>query len=58
MEQGEVGAQLINHPQVSKVSFTGSVPTGLKVGQAAMAASLTRVTLELGGKTQLHCYQM
>lgn len=47
---GGVGAQLINHPQVSKVSFTGSVPTGLKVGQAAMAASLTRVTLELGGK--------
>ncbi|MGO3028209.1 aldehyde dehydrogenase family protein [Pseudomonas helleri] len=47
---GEVGAQLVNHPQVSKVSFTGSVPTGLKVGQAAMAANLTRVTLELGGK--------
>ncbi|TBU90272.1 aldehyde dehydrogenase family protein [Phytopseudomonas dryadis] len=47
---GEVGAQLIDHPQVAKVSFTGSVPTGLKVGQAAMAANLTRVTLELGGK--------
>ncbi|HEY0286477.1 MAG TPA: aldehyde dehydrogenase family protein [Pseudomonas sp.] len=47
---GEVGAQLVNHPQVAKVSFTGSVPTGLKVGQAAMAANLTRVTLELGGK--------
>lgn len=47
---GEVGAQLIEHPQVAKVSFTGSVPTGLKVGQAAMAANLTRVTLELGGK--------
>ncbi|MDH1339313.1 aldehyde dehydrogenase family protein [Ectopseudomonas oleovorans] len=47
---GEVGAQLIAHPQVAKVSFTGSVPTGLKVGQAAMAANLTRVTLELGGK--------
>jgi len=47
---GEVGAQLIEHPKVAKVSFTGSVPTGLKVGQSAMAASLTRVTLELGGK--------
>lgn len=47
---GEVGAQLIEHPQVAKVSFTGSVPTGLKVGQSAMAANLTRVTLELGGK--------
>ncbi len=47
---GEVGANLIEHPQVAKVSFTGSVPTGLKVGQSAMAANLTRVTLELGGK--------
>lgn len=47
---GEVGARLIEHPQVAKVSFTGSVPTGLKVGQAAMTANLTRVTLELGGK--------
>ncbi|CAD5106895.1 aldehyde dehydrogenase family protein [Zestomonas carbonaria] len=47
---GEVGAKLIEHPNVAKVSFTGSVPTGLKVGQSAMAANLTRVTLELGGK--------
>ncbi|MGP0171396.1 aldehyde dehydrogenase family protein [Pseudomonas sp. NCHU5208] len=47
---GEIGAQLIEHPQVAKVSFTGSVPTGMKVGQSAMAANLTRVTLELGGK--------
>lgn len=47
---GEVGAKLIEHPQVAKVSFTGSVPTGIKVGQSAMAANLTRVTLELGGK--------
>lgn len=47
---GEVGAALIEHPAVAKVSFTGSVPTGLKVGQSAMAANLTRVTLELGGK--------
>lgn len=47
---GEVGAQLIAHPQMAKVSFTGSVPTGVKVGQAAMASNLTRVTLELGGK--------
>lgn len=47
---GEVGAQLIEHPKVAKVSFTGSVQTGLKVGQSATAANLTRVTLELGGK--------
>ena len=48
--RGQVGQQLIAHPQVRKVSFTGSVPTGIAVGKAAMAADLTRVTLELGGK--------
>ncbi|MGB7648429.1 MULTISPECIES: aldehyde dehydrogenase family protein [Pseudomonas] len=48
--RGQVGQQLIEHQAVRKVSFTGSVPTGIAVGKAAMAADLTRVTLELGGK--------
>lgn len=47
---GEIGQQLIAHPDIAKVSFTGSVPTGLAVGQSAIAANLTRFTLELGGK--------
>ncbi|WP_260958678.1 aldehyde dehydrogenase family protein [Pseudomonas citri] len=47
---GQVGKGLIEHPGTDKVSFTGSVPTGLAVGQAAMGAGLTRATLELGGK--------
>lgn len=47
---GGVGKALIEHPHTDKVSFTGSVPTGLAVGQTAMAANLTRATLELGGK--------
>ncbi|MBS7661590.1 aldehyde dehydrogenase family protein [Pseudomonas lalucatii] len=47
---GTVGQGLIAHPDISKVSFTGSVPTGLAVGSSAMLANLTRVTLELGGK--------
>ncbi|WP_438284334.1 aldehyde dehydrogenase family protein [Pseudomonas alabamensis] len=47
---GHVGKALIEHPGTDKVSFTGSVPTGLAVGQTAMAAKLTRATLELGGK--------
>jgi len=47
---GQVGQALIEHPQVAKVAFTGSVPTGIAVGKAAMAANLTRATLELGGK--------
>lgn len=47
---GYVGKALIEHPGTDKVSFTGSVPTGIAVGQAAMSAKLTRATLELGGK--------
>jgi phenylacetaldehyde dehydrogenase len=47
---GSVGQQLIAHAGIAKVSFTGSVPTGIAVGTQAMAAGLTRATLELGGK--------
>lgn len=47
---GDIGQKLISHPDVAKVSFTGSVPTGLKVGAQAMSSGLTRVSLELGGK--------
>ncbi|MCO7517833.1 aldehyde dehydrogenase family protein [Pseudomonas guariconensis] len=47
---GLVGKALVEHPGTDKVSFTGSVPTGIAVGQAAMGAKLTRATLELGGK--------
>ncbi|MEP0409333.1 MAG: aldehyde dehydrogenase family protein, partial [Roseibium sp.] len=49
---GEVGAQLIAHPQVAKVSLTGSVPTGSKVASLA-GEHLKKATLELGGKSPL-----
>jgi acyl-CoA reductase-like NAD-dependent aldehyde dehydrogenase len=45
---GELGAALASHPQVRKVSFTGSVATGRKVLSYAVD-DLKRVTLELGG---------
>ncbi|MGH7789343.1 MAG: aldehyde dehydrogenase family protein [Candidatus Binatia bacterium] len=45
---GSVGAELSGHPDVRKISFTGSVATGKKIMQYA-AADLKRVTLELGG---------
>ena len=48
--KGQVGQQLIESPLVKKVSFTGSVPTGIAVGKVAMQNDLTRVSLELGGK--------
>jgi acyl-CoA reductase-like NAD-dependent aldehyde dehydrogenase len=44
----EVGTHLVNHPDVNKVVFTGSVATGKKVMGGA-AQTLKRVTLELGG---------
>jgi acyl-CoA reductase-like NAD-dependent aldehyde dehydrogenase len=44
----DLGGRLTAHPDVRKISFTGSVPTGRKVGQTA-AVDLKRVTLELGG---------
>jgi acyl-CoA reductase-like NAD-dependent aldehyde dehydrogenase len=43
-----LGPQLTAHPDVAKVSFTGSVATGKKI-MAACAGTLKRVTLELGG---------
>jgi aldehyde dehydrogenase (NAD+) len=45
-----VGAELVRNPNVDKISFTGSVA----VGEAIMrdgAATMKRVTLELGGKS-------
>lgn len=43
-----LGARLASHPGIRHVTFTGSVPTGRAVAKGA-AASLARVTLELGG---------
>jgi aldehyde dehydrogenase (NAD+) len=43
------GAALARHPDVAKISFTGSTATGRTVVQAS-AGNLKRVQLELGGK--------
>jgi len=48
----EAGSPLVSHPDVARVSFTGSVPTGRLVAAAA-GAQLTPVSLELGGKSPL-----
>jgi aldehyde dehydrogenase (NAD+) len=47
---GEAGAALAAHPDVDKISFTGSHLTGQKIVQAS-AGNLKRLSLELGGKS-------
>ncbi|HEX8682846.1 MAG TPA: aldehyde dehydrogenase family protein [Ardenticatenaceae bacterium] len=44
------GAALVEHPDVDKVSFTGSTEVGKQIMRSA-ADSLKKVTLELGGKS-------
>ncbi|MEU3525807.1 aldehyde dehydrogenase family protein [Streptomyces sp. NPDC038707] len=44
-----VGAALVEHPGVDKISFTGSTATGKRL-IAAAAGTLKKVTVELGGK--------
>ncbi|MCP3474857.1 aldehyde dehydrogenase family protein [Bradyrhizobium sp. CCGUVB1N3] len=51
----EAGAPLSNHPDVSKISFTGSVEVGKLVAHAA-ADRIAKVTLELGGKSPCIVY--
>jgi aldehyde dehydrogenase (NAD+) len=46
----EVSEYLVGHPGVDKISFTGSVPAGKRIMEVA-SRNLTRITLELGGKS-------
>jgi acyl-CoA reductase-like NAD-dependent aldehyde dehydrogenase len=46
----EAGDALVNHPDVDRISFTGSTDTAKIIGQAA-ARSITPMSAELGGKS-------
>jgi (Z)-2-((N-methylformamido)methylene)-5-hydroxybutyrolactone dehydrogenase len=46
----EIGSPLVEHPDVAKITFTGSDKTGARVYEAA-ARSMKRVAMELGGKS-------
>jgi aldehyde dehydrogenase (NAD+) len=46
----EVGEHIVTHPEVDKISFTGSTAAGMKIA-ALCGAQLKRCTLELGGKS-------
>src|SRR6266567_2271803 len=47
---GKVGNALVTDPRVDKISFTGSTEVGAQL-MAAAAPNITRVSLELGGKS-------
>lgn len=44
----DLGAWITSHPDIAKISFTGSVATGRRVMESA-AGTFKRLTLELGG---------
>jgi 5-carboxymethyl-2-hydroxymuconic-semialdehyde dehydrogenase len=48
----EAGAALVAHPRISRISFTGSVPTAKIIARAA-ADNLTPCSFELGGKSPM-----
>ncbi|MFM5904341.1 MAG: aldehyde dehydrogenase [Microbacteriaceae bacterium] len=52
----EAGAALVAHPGISRISFTGSVPTAKVIARAA-ADNLTPVSFELGGKSPLLVFE-
>ncbi|MDZ4827028.1 MAG: aldehyde dehydrogenase [Actinomycetota bacterium] len=46
----ETGEYLVKHPDVDKISFTGSTAAGMRIGELC-GGQLKRCTLELGGKS-------
>lgn len=47
------GAAISSHPDIRKVSFTGSTEVGRLIMEAAAKSNLKKVSLELGGKSPL-----
>jgi 5-carboxymethyl-2-hydroxymuconic-semialdehyde dehydrogenase len=52
----EAGAALTAHPDIARISFTGSVPTAKVIAHAA-ADNLTPCSFELGGKSPLLVFE-
>jgi aldehyde dehydrogenase (NAD+) len=46
---GQTGAEIVNHPDIDKIAFTGSTEVG-KIIQKSLAGTSKKYTLELGGK--------
>ncbi|KZL19524.1 NAD/NADP-dependent betaine aldehyde dehydrogenase [Pseudovibrio axinellae] len=52
----DAAATLVAHPEIAKVSLTGSVPTGKKVAEKA-SSQLKHMSLELGGKSPIIVFE-
>lgn len=48
-----VGSALVGHPDIRRIAFTGSVPTGRSILRNAADHGIKNVSLELGGKNPL-----
>lgn len=47
------GDAIVRHPQVRRIAFIGSAPTGRKIQEAAAQTGVKDISLELGGKNAL-----
>ena len=52
----DVGAKMVQDPRIRQLTFTGSLATGINVAQIA-SSNVTRLTLELGGKSPLIAFE-
>jgi len=52
----DAGQALVDHKDVDKLAFTGSVPTGAKI-MANAAKDIKNISLELGGKSPLVVFE-
>ncbi|XP_028602504.2 mitochondrial 10-formyltetrahydrofolate dehydrogenase [Podarcis muralis] len=50
---GSTGQRLSDHPDIRKLGFTGSTPTGKQIMKSCAVSNLKKVSLELGGKSPL-----
>ena len=48
-----VGDAIVRHPDVQRIGFTGSIPTGMAIQRAAAEVAVKHISLELGGKNPL-----
>jgi betaine-aldehyde dehydrogenase len=47
---GQVGGAIVRHPRVKRLSFVGSVRTGMAIQRSAAEVAVKAILLELGGK--------